>query len=95
MGASESFVVGDSVVIDVEVRDFLTKALSVSSVEISVESPVTETVEWLDVYGSAGEYGGVYVPTEVGWHRFIISGTNLSFVRNGTFYVHTSGIIVG
>jgi hypothetical protein len=58
-----------------------------------VESPETGTLTYPTVYGAGGAYGGVYVPSEVGWHRFTIAGSSLSFVRNGMFYVHTSGVI--
>jgi len=106
--ARDTFVVGDSVVIDfdVYVNGTLTAPTTVTA---TVETPITAMAwdsedEEMDITGgvdtdatvhsdTAGLYGIVYVPTVAGWHRFKIVGTGTApFVREGTFYVQATTI---
>ena len=94
MANSQSFAIGDTVTITVTsyVADVLTDPTAST---IIIEEPdgtdntptVSNTSTGINVY--------TFVPDQAGWHRFQVKGTgSAAFIKEGAFYVHTSGITV-
>ena len=94
MSKSKSFPIGDSVRITATIRvsDVLTAP---SSVVVTVEEPDGTNNTPAVSNPSTGVYTVCFVPDQAGYHRFRVatSGNNADGVREGTFYVHTSGIV--
>ena len=93
MTANPSFPIGDSVVIDltIYVDDVLTNPTATT---FTVEEPDGTNNTPSTVDNGTGLKGCVFVPDQAGYHRWKAVGTSpAAFVREGTFYVHSSGIV--
>ena len=89
-----SFPIGDTVKVSASyyVADVLTNP---STCVITIEEPDgTNNTPTVDT-GTTGVRFVTFVPDQAGYHRYKIvsTGTNVAGVREGTFYVHTSGIV--
>jgi hypothetical protein len=93
MTANASFPIGDSVVIKltIYVDNTLTNPTTTT---FTVEEPDGTNNTPSTVNDSTGVRSCVFVPDQSGYHRWKGAGTSpAAFVREGTFYVHTSGIV--
>lgn len=92
MSNSESFPINDTVTLTVKVRvdDVLTNATMACLVENPDGDDSNPSVNSV----STGIYSITITPTVAGYWKFFISATGAAAgVRDGTFYVHTSGIV--
>jgi flagellar hook assembly protein FlgD len=95
MSASHSSVIGDTVKFEIEVYvdDVLTAPTTVTFL---VEEPDGTDQDITESTPSTGVYVGTFKSTKAGWHRvsFTGAGNDGDFVRERTFYVATSSIVV-
>lgn len=92
MSANKSFPIGDTVRLTFKFRvdDVLTDPTAVT---VTVEEPDGTDNTPTATKTSTGIYTATFVPDQAGYHRFKVTGTGPApGVREGTFYVHTSGI---
>lgn len=93
MTKSKSFPINDSVRITTTVRvdDVLTAP---GTFGVEVEAPSGSIVLPEVTNQSTGVYWACFVPDEAGYYRYRVTTTGnfADGVREGTFYVHTSGL---
>ena len=92
-GAAESFVVGESVVIDcvaIKIDDVLTDPTAFYCYVADPDGTSTDATTYTNGTGLAS---ALYVPTKQGWHKFRVEGTGTApFMREGKFYAVASSI---
>ena len=91
MANDKSFPVGDTVKLTVEVRvsDVLTSATMACTIQLPDGTTTTPTPSEV----STGIYQIVYTTTQAGYHPWRIVATgSASGVREGKFYIHSSGL---
>jgi hypothetical protein len=91
MANDKSFPVGDTVKLTVEVRvdDVLTSATMACTIELPDDTQSTPTPSEV----STGIYAITYTTTQSGYHQYRIVATGTaSGVREGKFYIHSSGL---
>jgi hypothetical protein len=93
VSSNKSFPIGDTIKISAEFRvdDVLT---SPATVTILLEEPDGVDVTLTETEDSTGKWSAPHVPDQSGYYRFKVTATgSAAGVREGTFYVATSGIV--
>jgi len=93
MTANRSFPVGDTVRLTFKFRvnDVLTNPTTVT---VTLEDPAGANTAPTASSSATGIYTCSFVVSVAGYYRFKVTSTgSAAGVREGTFYVHTSGIV--